>query len=252
MLSVFIYEKNQTQKRQIESWIKNYIVIEEFNMEILLTTNNPNTLLEYKNKHSEKMGLYFIDINLTDEFNGIHLAAKIRELDSFGKIVFITAHKEFALQVFQHQIEALDFILKDNPKNVQKRIHRCLTLAEKRCQDERIKGTKILNIKQGTKITPILHENILFFETSVKPHKLILTHDKGIVEFSGSLNKIERLNENFFRCHRSYLVNKQHIIHLDKKNRELLLSDGNRLDVSVRKTQLLEMEQNSSIIETKK
>lgn len=239
MLSVFIYEKNQRQKNQLEAWIKKYIMIEEFNMEVILSTNNPNTLVEFKKKHLEKIGLYFIDINLVHEISGIQLACQIRELDSFGKIVFITEYQEFALQVLQHQIEALDFILKGDPKIIQERIYQCMCLAEKRYQDERIKGKKIFNVKQGTKITAIFYEDILFFETSARPHKVVLTHKNGVLDFYGSINTVENLSDDFFRCHRSYVVNKQHIIHLDKNKREILLSDGNILTVSIRKMRSL-------------
>ena len=58
--------------------------------------------------------------------NGMKLAQQIRLFDPRGFIVFISAHSELSYMTFQYWVEAMDFVLKDNPAEVKVKIRECL------------------------------------------------------------------------------------------------------------------------------
>lgn len=76
----------------------------------------------------------------------------------------------------------------------------------------------------------IIHElldDILFFETAPTIHKVILHGKNRQVEFYGKLKNIEKmLDESFYRCHRSYIVNKKNIHELDTTKGVVKMSNG--------------------------
>ena len=108
MLSVFVCEDDKIQREKLEKIIRNVIMIEELEMEFTLSTGDIKELLELVKK-LEPIGLYFLDIDLQQELNGIELASEIRKYDTFGKIVFLTSHTELMPLAFQYRVEALDY-----------------------------------------------------------------------------------------------------------------------------------------------
>ena len=52
-------------------------------------------------------------------------------------------------------------------------------------------------------------QKILYFEAVGSRHTLVLHMDDEVLEFNSSLNHFEeKLGETFWRCHRSFLVNR--------------------------------------------
>ncbi|HFK6283662.1 TPA: LytR/AlgR family response regulator transcription factor [Listeria monocytogenes] len=73
----------------------------------------------------------------------------------------------------------------------------------------------------------IIKDDILFFETAPTIHKVILHGKNRQVEFYGKLKNIEKmLDESFYRCHRSYIVNKKNIHELDTTKGVVKMSNG--------------------------
>ena len=57
MLGVFICEDNEVQRNQIESFIRKYLVIEELDMEIKVSTDEPEQVLDYLDRHPGSRGI---------------------------------------------------------------------------------------------------------------------------------------------------------------------------------------------------
>ena len=47
----------------------------------------------------------------------------------------MTSHSEMSLLTFQYKVEALDFIVKDDPQNIQRRIAECMEKAIQRSEN---------------------------------------------------------------------------------------------------------------------
>ncbi|MFG6369815.1 MAG: response regulator [Lachnospiraceae bacterium] len=131
MLSIFVREDNAAQRKTIVQIIQNTVSIEELNMQFVLDTKDPYLLLE-EVKTSQNTGIYFLDIDWNSSMNGMKLAQQIRLFDPRGFIVFISAHSELSYMTFQYWVEAMDFVLKDNPAEVKVKIRECLLNAMER------------------------------------------------------------------------------------------------------------------------
>ena len=234
MLDIFVCEDNEVQRRTIVQIIQNTVLIEELDMQLVLDAGDPYILLE-RVKTSQNTGIYFLDIDLGSNMNGLKLAQQIRLYDPRGFIIFVTAHCELSYMTFQYRVEAMDFVLKDNPAEAKVKIRECLLNAMERYTLQTNRTHKVYTIEINGRKISVDYDDILFFETSGNIHKLIL-HGKDLqIEFSGTMKELaDTLGSDFVRCHRSFLVNKKNIKEVDAKNRILYFANGETCLISTR------------------
>jgi two-component system response regulator AgrA len=234
MLDIFICEDNAAQRRTIMQIIQNTMLIEELDMQFILDTGDPYVLLE-KVKTSQNTGIYFLDIDLNSSMNGMKLAQEIRLFDPRGFIIFITAHSELSYMTFQYRVEAMDFVLKDNPAEAKVKIRECLLNAMERYTLQTNKTHKVYTIEVGERKISIDYDDIFFFETSSNIHKVILHAKDRQIEFTSTIKELaSTLDDNFVRCHRSFLVNKNNIKEIDTKNRIIYFTNRETCLMSTR------------------
>ena len=183
-------------------------------------------LLE-KLESSRNTGIYFLYIDLNSSMNGMKLAQQIRLFDPRGFIIFITAHSELSYMTFQYRVEAMDFVLKDNPAEAELKIKECLLNAMERYTLQTNRTHKVYTIEISGRKISIDYEDILFFETSSNIHKVILHAKDRQIEFPSTIKELtNELGCDFVRCHRSFLVNQKNIKEIDTKNRIVHFSNG--------------------------
>ena len=234
MLNIFVCEDNTIQRQTIVQIIQNTVLIEELDMRLVLDAGDPYVLLE-KVRTSQNTGIYFLDIDLNSDMNGMKLAQQIRLFDPRGFIIFITAHSELSFMTFQYRVEAMDFILKDNPAETKVKIRECLLNAIERYTLQTNKVHKVYTIQTGGRKISVDYEDIFFFETSSNIHKVVLHAKNRQIEFSGTIKDlINTLDDNFIRCHRSFLVNKNNIKEVDAKKRIIYFPNGEACLMSMR------------------
>lgn len=234
MLKIFICEDNHEQRSRFESIIKNIILIEDYDMELVLATHCPQELL-LKVEEEKSPGIYFLDVDLKNDINGIQLAEKIRVLDTEGFIIFVTTHSEMSYLTFIYKVEAMDYIIKDNYNNIRERITQCIKSANEKYL-LKSKVNKIYSIHIDDRVINVAYSDILFFETSPSIHKVILHCENMQLEFYGKMKTIEEelLNSGFCRCHTSYIINTNNIKEIDKKNRFITMKNGEKCLISTR------------------
>lgn len=234
MLDIFVCEDNAIQRQSIVKTIQNAVLIEELDMQLVLDTGDPYVLLE-KLEASRNTGIYFLDIDLNSSMNGMKLAQQIRLFDPRGFIIFITAHSELSYMTFQYRVEAMDFVLKDNPAEAELKIKECLLNAMERYTLQTNRTHKVYTIETSGKKISIDYEDILFFETSSNIHKVILHAKDRQIEFPGTIKELaSALSGDFVRCHRSFLINKKNIKEIDAKNRIIHFINGETCLMSTR------------------
>ncbi|AOR25025.1 LytR/AlgR family response regulator transcription factor [Clostridium taeniosporum] len=234
MLSIMVCEDDTEQRTRITKYIEDSIMIENLDMEIVLSTESPEETIEYLKKNTIS-GLYFLDVDLNSNINGIKLAEMIREYDPRGFIVFVTTHAEMSYLTFMYKVEAMDYIIKDNYETVKERIHECILNAHKKYSSKVTEMQKNFTIKVEDKIINIEYSKILFFETSNIIHKVLIHAVDRQIEFYAKMKDIEsKLDERFYRCHRSFLVNKDNIKEIDRSNRVVHMINGQECLVATR------------------
>lgn len=234
MIRVFVCEDNKEQREHFVKIIKDIVMIENIDMELALATESPTTLLEYI-KDAHISGLYFLDIDLKASMNGINLAAEIRKYDPRGFIVFITTHAEMSYLTFSYKVEAMDYIIKDNYNSIRERIHQCILDANTKYSSQNNEHQRIFSLKTEDKVVNIEFSKILFFETSPTIHKIVVHAIDRQLEFYSKMKDVENnLDERFYRCHKSYLINKDLVKEVDIANRCAYMINGEQCLVSTR------------------
>ena len=234
MLNIFVCEDDDAQRRSTVQTIQNTVLIEELDMKLVLDAADPYVLLE-KVRTSLNTGIYFLDIDLGSNLNGMKLAQQIRLSDPRGFIIFITAHSELSFMTFQYRVEAMDFVLKDNPAEAKVKLRECLLNAMERHTLQTNKTHKVYTLEIGGRKISVDYEDILFFETSSNIHKVILHAKDRQIEFPSTLKELTGvLDSNFVRCHRAFLINKNNIKEVDTKNRIIHFANGETCLMSTR------------------
>jgi len=241
MLSIFICEDELVQKERLEKIIKNYIKIKKLDMKIVLATDDPASVLNHVQENSETGGLYFLDVALNHDLDGITLATKLRELDSSGKIVFITVHGELAFLTFKYKVEALDYIVKDiDVGKMKSKIEKCIQIAYDRHLATKEPDKHYFIVKISEKINVIPLEEIMYFKISDVRDRLMLHLDNGKIQFRGFLKDVEEYHSTFIRVHHAIVANKHNIKSIDDKKMEIEFVNGATCCVSARKLKTLE------------
>lgn len=240
MLPIYLCDDNAVWLEHLKKIIANYIWIEDLDMKLVCTATSSEELL--KNMISQTApALYFLDIELNSPMDGFDLAEKIRQKDPRGFIVFITTHSEFSHLTFERQVEAMDYILKDNFSQIPERILSCLkkSLSLYRTPANKIHPT--LTFKSDSKYISVPFDEIYYITTCQSPHKLRIYSKNGIYEFWGALQEVvSLLNDSFFLCHKSCIVNTNHIKEINRYSLTVTLTNGLTCPVSSRTYHSLE------------
>ncbi|GBU10540.1 accessory gene regulator protein A [Erysipelotrichaceae bacterium] len=234
MLSVYILEDDAMHRASIEKIIRDTIMIEELEMELACVSANPVEVIEYVRMHPKPPGVYFFDVDLKTDMTGIAAAVHVRKMDENGKIIFVTTRGELSYLTFTHKIEALDYIVKDNPDEIARRIRECLLLAQTRYYQEKRTSGAVFRIQEKEMLRSFPHEDIMFFETGNESHQILLHTANAHIYFSASLSEIAMQSEQFFRCHKSYVVHLKNIVSYDKKEKKITCKNGEHCYVSIR------------------
>jgi len=238
VLPIFIAEDNPAQREQLNVVVKDYLGLINHKSEIAFSTGNPLELLEYLRIHQPQRSLYILDVDLSHELDGISLATEIRALDTYGKIVFVTAHAELSHLTFRHRIEAMDYIVKDHPQKIATKIRECIDIAYRHFINN-VSEKECFQVKTKADTWDIPIDDIMFFESHHKSHKLILHTKSRWIEFYGSLNDIAEFSTEFHFCHRNFVTNVRNVRRINRVDRTVEMSNGEVIPLSIRRTKEL-------------
>ena len=217
-LQIGICEDDDTQRKNLRLLVQEWGMKKELKLSFSLFQDCESCWFEW----SEHMNLdvLLLDIDLGNGcLNGMELARKIRERDKRVKIIFITALAEYMGQGYD--VNAFHFLIKpiDEYKLTQV-LDRALEKMEKQ------ESYLLLEDETQTQLIPVSH--ILYVEAFSHSTVLYLYEDGKVhfIEKKIGMKEIEsRLSQqDFFRCHRSYLVSLMHIRRI-QKNQVLLRGD---------------------------
>lgn len=173
-------------------------------------------LLESK----KKLDLIFLDIKL-DGMDGMAAAKKLKKRKTGCQIVFLTVLKDFVFDAFE--VEAANYLVKPVPdEKLFRTLDRLMTkMAEKENQ--------YFIISSGHTHRRIPLREIYYFE--VIKRKIYIHCGREVVKYYDSISNVEqKLPGNFFRCHRSFLVNLKQIRQFCEGN--LMMENGEMVPVS--------------------
>ncbi len=197
-----------------------YLINAYGEFDIVETFDNAKSVLE--NIKSLDVDVIFVDINMP-VMSGIELVDHLRQLKLNYHVVFITAYDDYAIKAFE--LNAVDYILKPVSKE---RMAQTLKRIKVEMDEERydLKINQLMQqISKGKpehlcfhrdgKIVPIKLSDIIYVMAENKG--TVVETKKGTFITPLQLRELEKklMEEDFFRCHRSYLINLSMIIHIE-------------------------------------
>ena len=241
MLPIYICEDEEPIRNAERVWLEKQILIENCDMEIVLCTGSPEELLE-RLGDERRQGIYFLDVELKGaSMDGFRLGQEIRKIDSRGFLIYVTAFRDLAFETFRYHLEALDYICKQDGEQMQAGLSRCLKVVAERVKRDRGEQQEYFTVKTLDVIRHIPLEEILYFATTGRTHRIELHAMQERLDFIGSMQELEeRLGERFIRVHRAYLVRGAQIAQVNLKTREVVLKNGERCPFSRNMRQKLE------------
>ena len=233
MLKIFICEDDNDQRATLATVVKNYLMMMDVDATLELSTHNPDDLLSWNTSENHDF-LFFLDIELNHQTNGVVLASKLRNIYPHAKIVFITSHTEMAFLSFFYKVEALDFIQKTSYEELKLKVIDALNTTLARIKIPLPSQKEFILIRNNYTDIKLVVDDIMFFITTQTPHKINVHLINRQSEFYSSIKDISSYNDAFFRCHQSTVVNVNNIASVDRKNRTIHMIDGETCKVSVR------------------
>ncbi|MBI2269639.1 MAG: response regulator transcription factor [Bacteroidetes bacterium] len=188
--------------------------------------------------------LVFLDIEMPNG-SGFDLLEKIKDIDF--DVVFITAYDHYAIRAIK--FSAVDYLLKPiDPEDLKHAVKR---VEEKRLSKKSLGDkykTLLSNVKSESKLKKVAipdGDGLVFInltdiircDSDGNYTYFILNNGKKIMS-SRTLGEYEEMfeGENFFRVHRSHLVNLDHVKkYIKGEGGYVVLSDNSQVEVSRRK-----------------
>jgi len=208
-LNIAICDDEKIIQEQIYEWIIKEI---KENQHIFIEFyKTGETLLATKNQFD----IIFLDI-LMDGKNGIETAKELRQKDENVILIFITGIREYVFEAFD--VAAFHYLLKPIEESKFREIfYKAIRELEKR------KKQQPIFIKTRNRSFSLERNNILYIESKGKRVE-IHTTEKTIDAYI-SMNEMEgQLGDEFYRCHRGYLVNMAYIAEYNSES--IILNNG--------------------------
>lgn len=186
-------------------------------LELVATFNNAIDAIAFMN-HSN-IDLIFLDIEMP-QFNGIEF---LKSLNKIPMIIFTTAYSEYAVDGFN--LGAVDYLMKPIPfHRFFKAILRAQQIAGNQAIQASTTPTQVQKNIQEYIFVKAEYENIklnlndILYIEGLKDYVKIHTSNGKYILTLNSLKKFEVSLENgdFFRIHRSYIVNLKHVKSIQK------------------------------------
>lgn len=189
--------------------------------------------------------LVFLDVNMKDG-TGFDLLNKFDRIDF--KVIFITAHNEFALKALRYS--ALDYLLKPmSPLDFSDAVRKSLQAISydevnfqmKTLLDNiSMQQSRKVVLKTQDKIYSVDAPEIVRLEAEGSYTTVFLDSEKKII-VSRIIKDFEEMlaDDGFIRVHQSHLVNRNQIFCFEKHDNVITMKDGSKVPVSTRKKEMV-------------
>lgn len=166
-----------------------------------------------------KYDLVLLDIEM-NEVSGLKVATELKKTFPETYIVFITSHDEFALTGYE--VSAFRFLVK--PIQAPKLLE-AIESVKKEILDKRT-----IQVQDMDRYTVLNVNDILYLEAQNKNVKIVLMdqslYDKNGIDYYTQY----LLSDDFYRVHRSYLINFNFITFIEKLN--VQMANGDLIPIS--------------------
>ena len=217
MIKFAICDDEPAMARELASYLARYLEEHEVTAYSVSSFSSGRALLEA----ADGFDVIFLDIQM-EEPDGMETARLLRRQGDHSLLIFVTVLMELVFDAFQ--VEAYDYLTKPlDAARFARTMDRVLQTLE-----QRTAASIVIQQGSGCEVVPL--SDVVYCE--VLGRKVYLHKADGtITGYYDRLEQLERrVDGRFFRCHRSYLVNLDHVRGCQAG--QVLLSQGERIPVS--------------------
>ena len=228
VISVAVCDDDRYLLGKLEEWL--YKLAEESGIFLEVDCFEDGDLLIEDIEKGSRFDLIYLDIRM-EQMNGIAAAYKIREKDWTVQMVYVTSYEKYMKDTFR--VSPVDFLVKPvEYKDFENTFHYVI---------KKIQGQDFYyRFRFKKKYFKLAMREILYFESICRVVQIVW--EGGCFK---EYNKLDVVEENlkqtkaqFFRIHKSYLVNYHHIVSFGHS--EVLMSSGIKLPLGKKYRQLVE------------
>ena len=177
-----------------------------------------------KDIRNTPVDLIFLDI-LMEGMDGLETARQCRELSFEKKLIFLTSSRRYVFDAYD--VEAFHYLVKPVAQEKLKNV------LERAVKKEMSLSSDYLVVSRERQKRKIFLESVRYFE--IRGRQIDIHEEKGVFTYYEQMGILEKELEGkgFFRCHKSYLLNLNHV---DSYNRqEAILDNGERVIIAKRR-----------------
>lgn len=182
----------------------------------ILCFRSGNEIIEYS--QSDKIDVAFMDIDMKG-ISGINAALKLKSINRDMVIIFVTGHREFAIDAFE--ADAVGYLVKPiQPEKVEKMLRKSINLII--LMKNRVNNTMLVITEDNIK-KKIPQYKIIYIEKEGNQCQIHTT--EGTHSYYIAITKIiEELEDYFWQINQGIIINKKFIKDIVKN--EILLKNG--------------------------
>lgn len=223
-IKIAICDDEQSQLEYISSLVSSWSASEGHNCEIRTFMSAEAFLFEYED--DKIYDILLLDVEMKN-ITGIELAKRIRKDNNRTEIIFITSHFEFVGEGYE--VDALHYLIKPILSD------KLAQVLDKAAEKLSVEPSSMVISSDGETVK--LYEDDILYVESFLHYIVIHTKDKEY-KIKESISVFEeKLSDDFYRIHRSYIASLKHITRISRTavnvgKTELPLSRGKYDDVN--------------------
>lgn len=220
MLNFVICDDSSPILIRLSKMLESIFIKHNINASVGLSTNNLTELFDYVENYN--VDVLILDINLKAEFSGCDVAELIRKKNKSVYIIFYTGHLEYALVAYKYK--TFDYLSK--PLTQERLEETILRLVD----DIHTSPSDFIKLNQNTVVKL---SNINYIRKDGM--KLVFCTITNNYEIYSSFNKMSnRLPKNFIRCHKSFIVNVNHVSTFNIKDNTIFLDNNEHCPIGTK------------------
>ena len=213
MVKIAMCDDDLKSIKFVQKLLESELISLNINAEISIVTDDQKEI--EKLIKNNQIDFLILDVEFNNsKTNGIEFAKKLRKYNKNFYLIFLSGHQRFLYPSLVTKI--FDYIVKPANRDT---IHELAVRIK-----EEIEHNDSLFISVN-KWQTIKASEIIYMEKDV--NKTVIITDCGNISCTKTLDKMQNsLPSNFVRCHRSFIINKDKILLLDKKAKEVHLENN--------------------------
>lgn len=206
ILKIALCDDELDSIKTIAKILESEIIKQDLNAEIVLVTDNQNDIL--KAITNREIDVLFLDVDFKNGGkNGLEFAKILREINKEFFLIFLTAHQRYMHISFYAKV--FDYLVKPISKDIISEII-------SRLKDE-FDNNKNVFLKLNKWIS-LRTSDILYIE-KLGNKSIIKTQNDEFSSTKTLDSLLDELPNNFVKSHRSYIVNENKIVNIDRKEK---------------------------------